>query len=99
MVLVGFAISATVFAQHVEFEVASVKRCTERGFDDFGGGGRGPGAAASIAVDPARIRIECRTVESLIVQAYVLFGNGHGRSMPAVIGEPFVQGGSCLDQV
>jgi uncharacterized protein (TIGR03435 family) len=32
-------------------------------------------------------------VESLIVQAYVLFSNGHGRSMPAVNGESFVQGG------
>jgi uncharacterized protein (TIGR03435 family) len=75
------------------FEVASVKRCTERGFDDFGGTGRGRAAATSIAVDPARISIECRTVESLVVQAYVLFSDGQGRSMRAVTGEPFVQGG------
>jgi uncharacterized protein (TIGR03435 family) len=60
-------------AQAPAFEVISIKPATS-----CGDGGRGP-AAGGRTWSPGRLRLECRTVMSLIRMAYVQFADGKRR--------------------
>jgi uncharacterized protein (TIGR03435 family) len=81
----GLFVVATGFAQTragtnvaPRFPVASIKPCKDEFVPDDGGRG---GGAGPVAVDPGRIRIKCLPLENIIVQAYVLYANGQGRSV------------------
>lgn len=76
------------------FAVASIKPCTSRESDDLAAGGRGPGAARPVSVDPERIRINCLPLENIIMQAYVVYADGQGRSaLPIPRPEQWLRGG------
>ncbi len=79
---------AAAQSEHPKFEVTSIKSCRPRAGDEFGGGGRGRGSS----VDPGRLRLECRTLEMLIVQAYLAYQGG-GTASVSPDGEPLVEGG------
>ena len=72
-----------------KFAVASVKPCKDEFVPDAGGRGRGPGP---VAVDPGRIRINCMPLENIIMQAYVAYADGQGRSL-VPMAEQWVRGG------
>jgi uncharacterized protein (TIGR03435 family) len=59
-------------ATRPKFEVASIKPC---GDGDLVADGKGGGADSNFS--PARLRLDCGTVISMIQHAYVLFANGH----------------------
>jgi uncharacterized protein (TIGR03435 family) len=90
----GFAQMPTGSDAAPRFAVASVKPCTARAFDEFATGGRGTGAARPVSVDPERIRINCMPLESIIMQAYVVYASGQSRSvLPTPLPEQWVRGG------
>jgi len=63
-----------------EFEVASIRACSDSG----GGarGGRSGGVGGTIQRSPGRLLLGCTTVEGLIRQAYLTFANGRRNFQP-----------------
>ncbi len=84
-VICGVLVVATGFSQTPagmnvasRFSVASIKPCKDEFFPDDRGRDRGAGP---VAIDPGRIRIKCISLENIIMQAYILYANGQGRSV------------------
>ncbi len=88
MAATGFSQTRTGANVAPTFPVASIKPCKDE-FAPDGGRGRGAGP---VAVDPGRIRIKCLPLENIIMQAYVLYANGQGRSV-VPMREQWVRGG------
>jgi len=76
LIAVALLMAGSVQAQlsAPKFEVASIKHCTTQ----TAGEGR-------VQVSPGRLRFDCTTVDTLIRDAYVMFGNGpYWRRIPGV---------------
>ncbi len=77
--IIGVVDAPLIRAQsaRAQFEVASVKRCA----DDFDvvPGGRGGGVPSSFS--PGRMTINCRNVEDLIDNAYVMYADGRNPNL------------------
>ncbi len=91
-VAIGFSQPPAGTNRAPTFSVASIKPCKDE-FTAPYGAGRGAGTGP-ILVDPERIRIKCLPLDNIILQAYVVYASGQGRSVvPFPSADQWVRGG------
>ena len=70
-----------------KWEVVSVKPCRQAA-GPVGGRGAGPGVARTPIASPDRLNLTCRTVQQLIIQAYLSLPNGRRNLQIGIEGGP-----------
>jgi bla regulator protein BlaR1 len=83
-------------APRPSFEVASIRRCSEPDLADSAASGDGRGGGGAVGRntgDAGRLRLGCRTVQMLIVQAYLRFASGAAKPLVFGAGLPPIQDG------
>ena len=71
-----------------KWDVVSIKPCRQAAGAGAGGRGAGPGVARIPTASPDRLNLTCRTVQQLIIQAYLSLPNGRRNLQIGMEGGP-----------